>query len=71
MKLKFIYGIYIIYIYIFKALCNSPIYEPWFIVLLIVMGTTLCIKGICDYRKIRRIEKLVDSDPERYLLHNS
>jgi len=53
------------------AVCNSPIYEPWFVVFLIIIGTILCIKGIFDFRKIKRIEKLVNSDPERYLLHNS
>jgi len=49
------------------AICNSPAYDQWFIILLFVIGTLLCIKGTYDFRKIRRIEKIVNSDPERYL----
>jgi len=49
------------------AICNSPAYDPWFIILLIIIGIILCTKGTRDFRKIKRIEKLVNSDPERYL----
>ncbi|KAG4100006.1 hypothetical protein H8356DRAFT_1290350 [Neocallimastix lanati (nom. inval.)] len=53
------------------ALCNAPVYDLWFIIFLIVLGTILCVKGTRDFRKTKRIEKLVNSDPERYLEPNN
>jgi len=53
------------------ALCNAPAYDLWFIILLIILGTILCVKGTRDFRKTKRIEKLVNSDPERYLEPNN
>ncbi|ORX50771.1 hypothetical protein BCR36DRAFT_583349 [Piromyces finnis] len=55
-------------IILFKyAICNFPIYDTWFIFFLYILGVLLCIKGFLDYKKIKRIEKIVNSDPERYL----
>ncbi|ORX86251.1 hypothetical protein BCR32DRAFT_290110 [Anaeromyces robustus] len=55
-------------IILFKyAIYNYPIYDIWFIILIVSIGIFLCTKGFRDYRKMKRIEKLVNSDPERYL----
>lgn len=55
-------------IILFKyAICYSMTYDMWFIVFLVILGIILCIKGFKSYRKIKRIENLVNSDPERYL----